>query len=65
HNADGIVRFKAMNDVELPVLEVFVCLKSTIGCKIGFDNVKGILALLSILKRTSNMYSFATMKTIR
>ncbi|PHZ13764.1 uncharacterized protein RHIMIDRAFT_280416 [Rhizopus microsporus ATCC 52813] len=58
YRVDG-VRLGAAEDVEVAILETAGPFKSDDKLKVTFDNSKGMLALLAMLKTIADMYKYA------
>lgn len=59
YRVDGVVRLGAAEDVEVAILETAGTFKSDDKLKVTFDNSKGMLALLAMLKTIAGMYKYA------
>ena len=59
YHADGIIRLHDLYDLEVLLLETSVCFENKDEKKISFDNVKGMFALLAMIKFVADRFSYA------
>ncbi|KAI8369681.1 hypothetical protein BD560DRAFT_329950 [Blakeslea trispora] len=60
YNADGIIRLRELYDLEILLLETSGCFQNKDERKISFDNAKGMLALLAMMKTVADKFSYAS-----
>lgn len=64
YKADGIIRLSKLNDLEVLLLETAGSFQSKDERKIiSFDNIKGMFALLAMVKSIADYFSHASVET--
>lgn len=63
YKADGIIRLSKLNDLEVLLLETAGSFQSKDERKISFDNIKGMFALLAMVKSIADYFSHASVDT--
>lgn len=63
YKADGIIRLSTLNDLEALLLESAGSFQSQDERKILFDNIKGMYALLAMVKSIADYFSHASVET--
>lgn len=62
YNADGVIRLHALYDFEILLLETSGCFQNKNERKISFDNIKGMFALLAMMKAVADKFSYASVQ---
>jgi hypothetical protein len=62
YNADGVVRFTSMFDLEVLLLETSGAFENKDERKISFDNIKGMYALLVMATTVADNFPFASVE---
>lgn len=65
YNADGIIRLRGLFDLEILLLETAGCFLNKDERKISFDNVKGVFALLAMIKTVADRFSYASVELFK
>jgi hypothetical protein len=63
--ADGVVRLQELNDLEVLLLETSGSYQNKDERKISFDNIKGMFALLGMMKTVADQYSHASVESFQ
>lgn len=59
YHADGVIRLRELFDLEILLLETSGCFQNKDERKISFDNIKGMFALLAMMKTVADRFSYA------
>jgi hypothetical protein len=65
YKADGVIRLHELFDLEILLLETSDCFQNKDERKISFDNVKGMFALLAMIKTVADRFSYASAESFQ